>query len=58
MSSTLLREFIEQLLKEEGMFEEWLAPEVVNLLIQEYAVDGGGLGHLKWEYTDSLGART
>lgn len=40
------------------MFEEWLSPDVVRLLISEYAQTSETLGTLKWEYTQTLGART
>lgn len=54
----LLRECILALVQEATMFEEWLSPDVVQLLIAEYAQQGGGLGALQWEYTKTLGPRT
>jgi hypothetical protein len=36
------------------MFEEWLSPEVVDILVADYADAGDGLGTLKWEYSDHL----
>ena len=32
------------------MFEEWLSPDVMELLISEYANTSSTLGNLKWEY--------
>ena len=40
------------------MFEEWLSPDVVRLLIAEYAHTSEILGALQWEYTQTLGPRT
>ena len=33
-----------------SMFEEWLSPDVMELLIDEYAAASPKLGSLKWEY--------
>jgi hypothetical protein len=52
----LLQE-LRSLLDEE--FDQWLAPEVVDLLVREYAQPGGpGMGRLRWEYVASLGSHT
>jgi hypothetical protein len=33
------------------MFEEWLSPDVMELLVSEYADTSPSFGKLKWEYT-------
>jgi hypothetical protein len=58
MNFGLLREYIQAILSEAQMFEEWLSPDVVRLLIDEYSQRGGTLGVLDWEYVETLGART
>lgn len=40
------------------MFDEWLSPDVVNLLIAEYAEVSDAMGALKWEYSTRLPSNT
>jgi hypothetical protein len=47
----LLREAIQTILGETtSMFDEWLTPDVMELLIREYAKTSAKLGTLSWEY--------
>ena len=47
----LLREAIQTILGETtSMFDEWLSPDVMELLIREYAKTSGTHGTLGWEY--------
>jgi hypothetical protein len=46
-----LRTFVRSVLLETvSMFEEWLSPDVMDLLIAEYADVSPTFGKLKWEY--------
>lgn len=38
------------LLETVSMFEEWLSPEVMDVLVGEYARSSAAFGRLKWEY--------
>ncbi len=49
----LLRQYVRCLL-EATEFDESLTPDVVGLLIRDYAEEGGVLGTLSWEYTNAL----
>jgi hypothetical protein len=54
----LFREYV-RLLIEAEMFEEWLSPDVVNLLVEAYArPPSPSLSALKWTYSDCLGGNT
>jgi len=46
----LLREYIRGLLAERSWGDEWLSPEVVTFLINNYAEKSDVLGRLTWEY--------
>lgn len=39
------------------MFDEWLSPDVMELLIREYADSSDAMGMLKWEYSTALPSR-
>lgn len=54
MELQLLRECVKALVREASMFEEWLSPDVVNILIAEYANASDAMGALKWEYSTQL----
>jgi hypothetical protein len=54
MNLQLLRECVKALVNEATMFEEWLSPDVVNLLISDYADTSDAMGVLKWEYSTKL----
>ncbi len=49
---SVLREFVKKIIseKEEPKFEEWLSPEIMELLISAYAQGSSKLGALKWKY--------
>lgn len=54
----LLYEYIRELLAEAAPgFDEWLSPQVVQFLINNYAKQNRTLGRLTWEY-GKLGGRT
>lgn len=44
-------------LTEEKLFEEWLSPEIVDFLIDNYAVTDPQFGRLGWEYSQYLSPR-
>lgn len=44
-------------LTEEKQFEKWLSPEIVDFLIDRYAVTDPKFGRLGWEYSQTLGPR-
>lgn len=51
MGQDTLRALIRAVLVETvSLFEEWLSPDVMELLIDEYADVSSSFGNLKWEY--------
>ena len=53
-----LNRFIHMTLAEAREFDEWLSPDVVRLLINNYAKKNSNLGLLNWEYTTDLRRNT